>query len=221
MKWSNWLQGGPFLEVSFILELKEKKQIVIQDIIKKLSTVRNKIEVVDKNINEIIDFFDRGYFSDDADPLSINLHSLRLRLYVYVARKRKATLQLDMVSANALLVNFWFYASECDEPKWGQIGVKKEELTDFTRFLEELYFVYEFKIGATAIEEDVLKLFGFDEEYPKECYRFENLTPTYFLHDPSPFVNIIWNEKYKQLSPTFHTITEGLIKRDSLLKLGA
>ncbi|WHX98446.1 hypothetical protein [Neobacillus sp. DY30] len=61
MEWSHWLQGGPFLAVSFLLELKEEKTKTIKDIINKLSKVTNKVEIVDENVDEIIDFFDRGY----------------------------------------------------------------------------------------------------------------------------------------------------------------
>ena len=114
MEWSQWLQGGPFLEVSFLLELKEEKTKTktTQDIINNLSKVTNKIEIVDENVDGIIDFFNRGYPYDEEDPHTINLHSLRLRLYVYLLRKRKATLQLEVVSPNALMVNFCFYGDE-------------------------------------------------------------------------------------------------------------
>jgi hypothetical protein len=200
MEWSQWLQGGPFLEVSFLLELKEEKTKTIQEIINKLSRVTNKVEIVDKYVDEIIDFFDRGYPYDEEDPKFSNLHSLRLRLYVYLSRKRKATLQIEMVSSNALMVNFWFYGDEFDEPEWDQIGIKKEEFVGFVSFLKELYSVYEFKIGGIAIDEDVLELFRFGESYPNECYRYENLSPDNFLKEPSHFINIIWREKYKKLS---------------------
>lgn len=200
MEWSRWLQGGPFLEVSFLLERKETKKQTIQSIIDKLSKVPNRVEIVDKNVDEMIDFFDKGYSDDEEDQRSIKLHSLRLSLYVYLSRKRKATLQIEMVSSNTLMVDFWFYGNEFDEPDWDQIGIKKEEFSGFTSFLKELYFVYKFKIGGIAIEQDVLELFGFGETYPNECYRYENLSPDYFLKEPSYFVNIIWNEKYKKLN---------------------
>lgn len=60
MQWSPWLQGGPFLEVSFLLEIKEKKKETIQELIDNLSKVKNRIEIHDQNVDEIIDFFDRG-----------------------------------------------------------------------------------------------------------------------------------------------------------------
>ena len=49
-----WLQGGPFLDVSFILELKEEKTKAIQAIFTKLSTMPYTIEFVDDNLDELI-----------------------------------------------------------------------------------------------------------------------------------------------------------------------
>ncbi|MGG0174834.1 hypothetical protein [Gottfriedia acidiceleris] len=199
MQWSQWLQGGPFLEVSFLLELKKRKKETIQEIIFNLSKVRNKIEIYDKNVDEIIDFFDRGYPFDEEDPQSIYIHSLKLRLYVYLSRKRKATLQIEMISSNAIMVNFWFYGSIFDVIEWDQIGIENEEIIDFTNFLKELYVVYEFKIGGIAIEEDIISLFGFDKAFPNECYRYENISPDQFLQESYSFIDVIWNEKYKKL----------------------
>ena len=71
IEFSQWLQGGPFLEVSFLLELKENKGDTIRNIIDWLSKVRYKVEIVDKNIDEIIDSFDRGYPYDEEDHQTI------------------------------------------------------------------------------------------------------------------------------------------------------
>lgn len=199
MEWSQWLRGGPFLQVSFILEMKEEKAETILGIINRLSKVTTKVEIVDDDMNEIIDFFVRGYPDDEEDPQSKHIHSLRLKLYVYLSRKRKSTLQIEMVSPNALVVDFWFYGDEDDAPEWDQIGIKIDEFPEFTNFLEELFSVYEFKIGGIAIEEDVLQLLGFNETYPNDCFRYENVFPDHFMKEPPPFLNIIWNEKYKKL----------------------
>ncbi|PEL11989.1 hypothetical protein [Bacillus sp. AFS017336] len=200
MEWAQWLKGGPFLEVSFLLELKEEKTKTIQDIINKLFEITNKIEIVDKNVDEIIDFFVRGYPYDEDDPKSTFIHSLRLRLYVELYGKRKATLQVEMISSNALIVDFWFFGSIFDAPEWDQIGIKENETIDFTNFLKELYFVYDYNIGGMAIEEDVRSLFGFDEAYPNECYCYENISLDLSLLESYGFIDIIWSEKYKKLN---------------------
>ena len=36
--------------------------------------------------------------------------------------------------------------------------------------------------------------------YPNECFCYENVSPNHFLKEPTPFVNIIWSEKYEKLS---------------------
>lgn len=218
MQSSPWLQGGPFLEVSFLLELKEQKTKAIQDIINRLSTITS-VEIIDDNIEELIDLFDKGYPYDEEDPQTNYNHSLILRLYVYLSKKRKATLQIEMVSSNAIMVDFWFFGSEFDAPEWDQLGIKKEEITDFSNFLEELYSIFEFKIGAVAIEADVLQLFGMDERYPNECYRYENLSPNHLFRESPGFIDIIWNEKQKKLSyvPYQH---KRLNKEGILIKVG-
>ena len=76
------------------------------------------------------------------------------------------------------MVNFWFFGSIFDALEWEQVGIKNEEIIDFTNFLIELYSVYDFIIGGFAIEGDVLEL----------------------LKEPYHFINIVWNEKYKELS---------------------
>jgi hypothetical protein len=200
MIWADWLQGGPFLEVSFLLELKEREKQTVKSILNKLTNATTKIEVIDNNIEEIIDFFETGYPYDEEDPHTNFLHSLRLRLNVYLSRKRKATLQIEKVSSNSLMVNFWFFGCQFDAPEWGQIGIKKEEILDFTNFLTELYLIFEYKIGGIAIEEDILSLFSCNDIYPNESYRFENITPDNILQEHSYFINILWNEKFMILN---------------------
>lgn len=164
-----WLEGGPFLEISFLLELRKKKKEAIQDIINKLSKVTYKIEIVDHNIDEMLNAFEKGHPFDSEDSQSIYLHSLRLRLYVYLSRKRKETLQIEKVSSNAIMVNFWFYGSKLDALEWEQVGILEDEIADFPNFFTELFSVYEYKVGGMALEEDVLGLFDCNEEYPSEC----------------------------------------------------
>lgn len=192
-----WLQGGPFLEISFLIEIKK-----MQEIIGSLSKLN--IEIADEDINELITAFDRGYLFDEEDPDSIRMHSLPLRLYVCFSRKRKANLNINKVSSNALMMNFTFYGSEFDALEWGQIGIAEDELEEFTEFLLELFAAYQFKVGGIAFEQDILSLFNCNEIYPNECYRMENVLPAIFLQDSSAFREIIWNEKYEKLSQIAH-----------------
>jgi hypothetical protein len=200
MIWSEWLRGGPFIEVSFLLELKENKFKTVKNIINKLSEVPTKIEVVDHNIDEIIDYFDKGYPYDDENPQSPYIHSLKIRLFVDLPRRRKASLFIDKISSDSILIDFCFFGDEADVPEWDQIGIRKDEYNDITNFLIELYSVYQFKIGGVSCEEDIKFLFETIKEYPNECFRFNEVDPGYFLNNPSYFNVIVWNEKYKTLN---------------------
>jgi hypothetical protein len=195
-----WLQGGPFLEVSFIIKLNDGKKEVIKAILKKLSNLHHQIEIVDTKLYEMIESFEKGYPYDEEDPDSVYIHSMQVNLYVYVAGRRKATLQIEQVSSNALLINFWFFGSEFDAPEWGQIGIKGKDISDFKSFLIDLYNNFKFKIGSIAIEEDVLGLSDCDEARPNECYCFENIKPQHILKVRTHFIDILWNEEYGKLN---------------------
>ncbi|GGA60215.1 hypothetical protein [Ornithinibacillus halotolerans] len=199
MQSSQWLQGGPFLEVSFLLQLKEDKRKTIQFILDNLSKVNNNIEIVDDNIGEVMDAFEVGYPYDEGDVQTTHIHSFSLNLYVYLTRRRKSVLQIDLVSSNTVMVNFMFYGSTMDAGEWEQIGIEQDEYTDFTNFLKNLYAVYEFEVGGIAMEENVLELFGSEEIYPNECYRYEALDPERFLQESSAFIDIIWKDTNKKL----------------------
>ncbi|NBI29048.1 hypothetical protein [Chengkuizengella marina] len=199
MDCSLWLRGGPFLEVSFLLELKGEKKNVIKTILNKLSKSHNQIEVVDKKLDDMIESFVKGYPYDEEDPHTIQIHSMKVKLYVHVAGRRKAILFIEQVSSNALLINFCFFGCEFDAPEWGQKGLKVEDLPNFTNFLTDLYCNFQFKIGGIAIEKDILDLFNCNEVFPNECYRFENINLNQFLETKPYFIYLLWNENYKKL----------------------
>jgi hypothetical protein len=191
---SQWLKGGPFLEVSFLLEHKEQQ---IKDILNKLTELN--IEIVDKSLTEIINDYETGYPFDD-DPHSVILHSLHIRLYVNFLGKRKAELQIEKVSSNSILVNFLFYGDEKDALELGQVGIKENDLKEFKTFLSKLFEVYKYKVGGIAIERYVLDLFESNETYPSEVYRYETLNPAKILKRQELFIALIWNEDFGELN---------------------
>lgn len=198
---SEWLQGGPFLEVSFLMEIREEdKKKLIHSVLNNLSLLPQKIEIVDEDMDEKIDCFLKGEPFDESAPTTPMMHSLKLHLYVQLTRRRKATLQIEKVSSNGLIVNFWFYGSTYDALEWGQIGINDDEYVDFTNLLKSLFSVYGFKVGGIGFEVDVLDLFNCSETYPNECYRSENMSPNDIFKNGSQFIHIVWNEKYKKIS---------------------
>lgn len=198
MDWSSWLKGGPFLEVSFLMKYEKNSNETIREVIDKLSRISNRIVMVDDNVEEVLKEFATGYLYDEEDPHSIR-HSLRLGLYIYLPLKRKSTLQIEIVSSNSMLVNFWFFGADHDVKEWDQVGVKEEDFKYFTIFLCELFSIYQFKVGAIAFEQDVLEVFGSNETYPNEAFEFEKVTPSRSLEDLSSYVYLLWNETYHRI----------------------
>ena len=191
-----WLEGGPFLEVSFLLnEVRNDKRTILQIVNKILEL--NTIQAAEENIEERAGFFEVGYDYDDES--NVKMHSFELPLYIFSPIKRKSLLKIDRISSNALMVNFLFFGSVYDAPEWGQIGIRKKDVHWFILFLKNLYSIFDFKVGGIAIERDIIDLFKCHEGYPSECYLFEKLNPPDFLKEDIGFGVILWNNKYQML----------------------
>ncbi|TWT01923.1 hypothetical protein [Planomicrobium sp. CPCC 101079] len=195
-----WLQGGPFLEVSFLLEQEAGKKEAARSLINKLSSFPIRINFEDENIDGLVDAFTAGFPCDEEDLHSLRIHSLHLRIEIRIAGLRKAILQVEQLSSNALLADFWFYGSQFDDPEHHQTGIKTEDLQDFEQFLLELYAGFVFKAGGISIEQDMRNLFDCQVSSPSEQYRFENLSPEAFLCNSAGFYRLLWNEDYGMLS---------------------
>ncbi len=199
---SEWLRGGPFLEVSFLLPLQENKEKTIRSIINKLLESHYRIQVADNNVDDLISSFVLGYPYDEEDLNTVFIHTLKLRLLVAFPRQRKAYLHIEQISSNSIIVDFCFFGDVADVPEWNQVGVRNDEYVDFKNFLIDLFKIYDFIIGGISWEEDVKFLFGCNEVYPNECYQYQNISPDYFLQTPSYFTDVIWNQKYKEIEET-------------------
>ncbi|MDQ0231988.1 hypothetical protein [Metabacillus malikii] len=195
---SEWLRGGPFLELSFLLELQTNRNTVVWEIVKKLE--KTKIEIVEKNLEQHISAFVAGYPFDESAHHSPAIHTLSLRANVGFRRSRRAVVSIDQIASNALMVNTYFYGSSEDAPEWDQIGIKENELVEFNDLLIDLYGHFEFKIGCIAYEENVLEFFSSDDTTPNECYSYELLTAKHLLMKTHLFVTTIWNEAYEKIS---------------------
>jgi len=80
----SWLQGGPFLELSFIM----KEPIKIERVVTKLKNADVKIEV--HTPTEYLQQFYKGYPYDEDDPHSIMIYQVTLNLTVHTTRLRRA-----------------------------------------------------------------------------------------------------------------------------------
>ena len=109
-----WLQGGPFLEVSFLLTIDSNRQSFADRILSRLKSFKPAVEpaITETELKEKISEFNIGYPDDDKDPKSKFYHSTQIPVYVNTDEKRKAILSLRQVSDKLATVDFWFFASE-------------------------------------------------------------------------------------------------------------
>lgn len=196
-----WLQGGPFLEVSFLLRLDTDRRAIVDHLLRKLKNFTPKIEFVlpEKDLEERINAFNIGYPFDDNDPDSVIIHSLKLPINVDTDGKRKSILTVEQISTQLLRVGFWFYGSVYDVPEWEQRGISESQLPLFKHFLNQLFTTLDFPIGMVAYEMDVLELFDTDTGYPDESYHLENISHE-LLRDHSDLVTLLINWQGGNLS---------------------
>ncbi|MGY5343151.1 hypothetical protein ACXFAU_11955 [Paenibacillus glucanolyticus] len=164
-----WLQGGPLLEVSFIIE-----EIDIKSIISNLKTLPD-VSLIEEDISDKENLFEVGYKYDEDDPSSYRIHSINLNLFVEINGKRKSVLLISKVATETILIDFCFYGSEIDAHEWNQKGIQEGEYKYFVNFLSSLLDHFQGIIGTVAIEKDVLELISLEHTYPNEIYRYDKI----------------------------------------------
>lgn len=188
----SWLQGGPFLELSFICN----EPTDIGEVISKLNNANVKIEV--HNTPEYIQKFYKGYPFDGDDPNSVMIHRIEINLTVHTTRKRRALLFVEKISAELLSFSMCFFGAKDDAPEWKQPGIRDDELDEFICLLISLYRELKFSVGGLAIEEDMKGLFDVNEGWPNEKYNFANLTFKDNLHK---FEAVLINQSLSEKLP--------------------
>lgn len=188
----SWLLGGPFLEISFIMNEPTK----IEKVISKLEDCDIRIEV--HNPTEYLQQYYEGYLYDEDDPNSVMIHQITLNLTVHTTRLRSALLFVEKISSDLLSFSICFYGAAVDALEWNQPGVKGDELDEFILLLISLYRMLGFSVGGLAIEEDIRGLFNVDEGWPNEQYNLANIN---FKDNLQKFQAIIIGQTLKEKIP--------------------
>jgi hypothetical protein len=205
-----WLQGGPFLEISFLLTLKLDRQSFVDNILTKLNTFIPIVALAttETELKEKISEFEIGYPYDDKDPNTKILHQTQIPIYVDTDVKRKSILSLRQISEKLVAVDFWFFGSEWDVPEWNQIGITNEQLPIFKDFLNKLFDSFDFVIGTVGYEVSVTDLFDTDDIWPDEKYNLENIKRQ-SLQVANYFSHIVANKKHIDLHDISRVLTVG------------
>jgi|SRR5688572_3651266 len=195
-----WLQGGPFLEISFLLMLDSDRKSFLDFILTKLKTVKPTVELATTitELKEKISEFTIGYADDDKDPNSKFYYQTQIPVYVDTDGKRKSILSLRQISNKLIAVDFWFFGSEWDAPEWNQKGITEKQLPIFKDFLNNLFDTFDFILGTMGYENSVTQLFDTNEPWPNDTYSLDNINKQSFQVDHY-FALIVANKKYIDL----------------------
>lgn len=156
---ASWLQGGPFLELSFI---------TINH--KTIESVINQIQNVDK-----IEQFYKGYLYDDDDPNSNLIHAVTFNVTVHTIRQRRALLFVEEIGRDSLFYSLCFFGDAEDAPEWNQPGIRSDEMHEVRNLFISLYKELKFSVGGLGIEENVKSLLETEEEWPYENFTLSNV----------------------------------------------
>lgn len=192
-----WIQGGPFLEISFLLALTSERRTFMETLLQKLKSFSPEIEIVasSEELKEKIEAFHNGYLDDEQDPNSVSYHSAKLPLYVDIHGKRKSILAIEQHSSVLVEVSFWFYGSVYDAPEWKQKGISKNQIPDFKKVLHTLFDTFDFILGTVGYEVSTTNLFDTEEGWPSEKYAITNLKK-HALQTDDFLLKILMNKKY-------------------------
>jgi hypothetical protein len=195
-----WLQGGPFLEVSFLMMHSIDRLLFITNVLTKLKTFKPTVEIAisEKELKEMIEEFNIGYPDDVDDPNSKFYYQTQIPVFVDIAEKRKSILSLRQVSTKFIAVDFWFYGSKWDAPEWNQHGITESQLPAFKLFLDSLYDAFQFPIGTLGFENSVTDIFDTSEGWPNEVYNLERINMR-SVQVENHFLYIVANKNYVDL----------------------
>lgn len=198
----SWIKGGPFLEVSFLLELKTSRQEFIGRILTDLTKVSPRVEVVltETDLAKLKDDFVKGYPVDEKDENSAKIHSVSIPAYIHFSEMRRAYIRIQQISDDLGNISFDFFGSAWDAPEWGQKGVKDTDLPIFVDLLKKLFETFTFPLGTIGFEYDSTDLFSIDECWPSSGYDLAKLDKARIEKiDDTDFIYILVNKSFTLL----------------------
>lgn len=195
----SWLQGGPFFELSFLIEETEHLQQTLNKM-----TNSSEVQIVIHYSPEMIHEFYEGHPFDEDDVDSKRIHQIGLNVTVNTNRVRRALLFVERINTKLLCFTLCFYGSELDAHEWDQSGIRQDEMKEFYQLLRNMYDSIQFIIGGSAFEKDVKVLFGTDKCWPDETYSIENIKSDRVANRINDFNQLIINKNlYKKLELDF------------------
>lgn len=188
-KMDDWLQGGPFLEVSFIIPITDPRSVLLPNLIDRLKLSKFRIYFDNEAVENAISSFG----NDSAGFAKIHFEML-------FPEKRRGDLFIEEIAiGKALQITLSFYGGneKLDYP--GHPALKEEDMQNFSLLLRSLYPVFRFPLGSVAFETGCKDLISLpDKTLPDDSYSPENIdfARLFISIRSKPFIELIYDSKF-------------------------
>lgn len=167
----NWLQGGPYYELSFLIKNSENKVELLKSILSRLKVstsfeAQDACSEIENKINE--------YRVGEEDGGIVH-RNIEIEAIIQIAGARKSRLNILELSKELVKLNFWFYGSIYADEEWDQKSLRVEDKPAFRSFFNLVQNTLDPILGTIAFEEDCEELFLTDVLSPNKFYTIKNL----------------------------------------------
>jgi hypothetical protein len=151
----NWLEGGPYYEVSFITLNKYSNEIELNDLINNLNKLNYKIEIYENDLeNKIKQFCNK------------NNVDISLNIFINICGNERSKIYIEYFSDEIIQINFCFLGE----------NINKGKMDRLKQLLNDLMRLYNGIVGIIGCETDCgMVLFETREPYPHKDYSIKKL----------------------------------------------
>lgn len=186
-----WLQGGPLLEVGFLVELMTSREEFLSKFVDKLEQTTPKVAIVSQptDLNQSKEEFLNGYPWDPEDENTVYVHSWEALARVRFGEERESLIKVNQISDTLVHVNIYFWGGHDDG--WGQKGVKNNDLLDFVLFLKSWAYFCKFLVGTIGFGAYAPFLFSSQECWPHPDFDRKHLTAEVMEANSNQFIFVL------------------------------
>ena len=151
----NWLPGGPYYEVSFIVINKYAKETELNNLINKFNLLNYKIEMYENNLENKIETF--------CNKSNVQME---LNVFINICGNQRAKIYIEYLSDEIIQIDFCFLEEKLNKGKMNRLR----------SLLNDLMKLYDGIVGIIGCEIDCsTALFETKETYPHKDYSIKNL----------------------------------------------
>lgn len=170
---TNWLQGGPLLEISSIKNNTNDKERIINQEIDSLKKWNSKFAITTDNqtFERYKNEFIEGYVDQGKTNRQFTINCL-----IELSGRRKAKFEIIELSNEFYSTNLYMYGSRIAAFEWNEIGITEYQEKEIIKASKEYIAISKPVLLAIGYEEDCTSFFDTDKTYPSNEYRIYNLS---------------------------------------------